>query len=144
MFLGTKHAIKAMREHGSGSIINVASVTGLKAYRDTSAYSASKAAVRQFSKVAAVECADARTGIRVNVVSPGGVKTPIWDSADFFQSLVEKLGSTEEAFAAMAGKAPSRQYSTAEDIARTILYLASDESSHLTGTELVIARGHAG
>jgi NAD(P)-dependent dehydrogenase (short-subunit alcohol dehydrogenase family) len=144
VFLGTKHAILAMRRQGSGSIINVASVTGLKAYRDTATYSASKAGVRQFSKVAAIECADANTGIRVNVVSPGGVKTPIWDSADFFQSLVDKLGGREAAFAAMAGKAPSRQYATAEDIARTILYLASDESSHLTGTELVIANGHAG
>jgi 3(or 17)beta-hydroxysteroid dehydrogenase len=144
VFLGTKHAIAAMRSRGGGSIINVASVTGLKAYRDTGAYSASKAGVRQFSKVAAIECADGKTGIRVNVVSPGGVKTPIWDKADFFQSLVEKLGGTEQAFAVMAGKAPSRQYSAPEEIARTILYLASDESSHLTGTELVIAQGHAG
>jgi 3(or 17)beta-hydroxysteroid dehydrogenase len=144
VFLGTKHAMAAMRTRGGGSIINVASVTGIKAYRDTSAYSASKAAVRQFSKVAAIECADAKTGIRVNVVSPGGVKTPIWDGADFFQSLVEKLGGKEQAFAAMAGKSPSRQYSSPDEIARTILYLASDESSHLTGTELVIARGHVG
>jgi 3(or 17)beta-hydroxysteroid dehydrogenase len=144
VFLGTKHAIAAMRSRGGGSIINVASVTGLKAYRDTAAYSASKAAVRQFSKVAAIECADAKTGIRVNVVSPGGVKTPIWDGADFFQNLVEKLGGTEQAFAAMAGKSPSRQYSTPEEIAQTILYLASDLSQHLTGTELVIARGHVG
>ena len=106
VFLGTKHAIKAMQAQNGGSIINVASVTGLKAYRDTSVYSASKAGVRQFSKVAAIECADARTGIRVNVVSPGGVKTPIWDSADFFQSLVEKLGGAEQAFAAMAGQGP--------------------------------------
>jgi 3(or 17)beta-hydroxysteroid dehydrogenase len=144
VFLGTKHAIDAMRSRGGGSIINVASVTGLKAYRDTGAYSASKAGVRQFSKVAAIECADAKTGIRVNVVSPGGVKTPIWDSAEFFQSLVEKLGGTEQAFAAMGGKSASRVYSAPEEIARTILYLASDESSHLTGTELVIAQGHAG
>jgi 3(or 17)beta-hydroxysteroid dehydrogenase len=144
VFLGTKHAIEAMRSRGGGSIINVASVTGLKAYRDTAAYSASKAGVRQFSKVAAIECADTKTAIRINVVSPGGVKTPIWDSADFFQSLVEKLGGTEQAFAAMAGKSASRAYSTPEEIARTILYLASDESSHLTGTELVIAQGHAG
>ncbi len=144
VFLGTKHAINAMKGQGEGSIVNVASVTGLKAYRDTAAYSASKAAVRQFSKVAAIECADAKTGIRINVVSPGGVKTPIWDGAEFFQGLVEKLGGKEQAFAAMAGKSPSRQYSTAEEIARTILYLASDDSSHLTGTEIVIARGHVG
>ncbi len=100
--------------------------------------------VRQFSKIAAIECADARTGIRVNVISPGGVKTPIWDSVDFLQNLVEKLGGSEQAFAAMAGNSALRQYSTAEEIARTTLYFASDESSHLTGTEQVIAQGHVG
>lgn len=78
------------------------------------------------------------------MISPGGVKTPIWDSAEFFQNLIEKVGGSEQAFAAMAGKSASRQYSTPEDIAKSILYFASDESSHLTGTELVIAQGHVG
>jgi len=73
-FLGTKHAIVAMRSRGGGSIINVASVSGINAYPEASAYGASKAAVRHFSKIAAIECADAETGIRVNVVTPGGVK----------------------------------------------------------------------
>ena len=62
VFLGTRHAIAAMKATGGGGIINVASVTGLKAYRDTAVYRASKAAVRRFSKVVAIECADARTG----------------------------------------------------------------------------------
>ena len=95
VFLGTKHAILAMKSRGGGSIINVASVSGITPYPEASAYGASKAAVRHFSKVAAIECADARTGIRVNVVTPGGVKTPMWESMGFFQELVAKQGGME-------------------------------------------------
>jgi NAD(P)-dependent dehydrogenase (short-subunit alcohol dehydrogenase family) len=144
VFFGTKHAIHAMRSAGGGSIVNVASVSGINPYPEAGAYGASKAAVRHFSKVAAIECADARTGIRVNVVTPGGVKTPMWESMDFFRDLVAEHGGREQAFAAMAGASPSHQFASPEDIARTILYLASDESSHLTGVELVIAQGHVG
>jgi 3(or 17)beta-hydroxysteroid dehydrogenase len=144
VFLGTKHAILAMRSRVGGSIINVASVSGINPYPEASAYGASKAAVRHFSKIAAIECADAQTGIRVNVVTPGGVKTPMWESMGFFRDLVSQHGGTEQAFAAMAGASPSNQFTSPEDIARTILYLASDESAHLTGIELVIAQGHVG
>jgi 3(or 17)beta-hydroxysteroid dehydrogenase len=144
VFLGTKHAIRAMRSRGGGSIINVASTSGVHAYPQASASGASKAAVRHFSKIAAIECADAKSGIRVNVVTPGGVKTPIWESMDFFRDLISQHGGLEQAFAAMAGTSPSKQFTSPEDIARTILYLASDESAHLTGIELVIAQGHVG
>ena len=144
VFLGTRHAILAMRSVGGGSIINVASVSGINAYPEASAYGASKAAVRHFSKVAAIECANAGTGIRVNVVTPGGVKTPMWETMDFFRDLVAQHGGTERAYAALAGTSASNQFSSPEDIARTILYLASDESAHLNGVELVIAQGHIG
>jgi NAD(P)-dependent dehydrogenase (short-subunit alcohol dehydrogenase family) len=142
VFLGTKYAIRAMRSTGGGSIINVASVSGITPYPEASAYGASKAAVRHLSKVAAIECADAETGIRVNVVTPGGVKTRMWESMSFFQELVAKQGGKEQAFAAMAGSSASNRFSSPEDIARTILFLASDESAHLNGVELVIAHGH--
>ena len=142
MFLGTKHAIVAMKS--GGSIINVASVSGIKPSAGASAYCASKAAVRMFSKTVAIECADAGTGIRVNVVTPGGVKTPMWEEQQFFKDLMAEHGGVEEAYAAMAGDTPSHQFSTPEEIADTILYLASDESSHLTGTEIVLDRGHTG
>ena len=144
VFLGTKHAMVAMRSRGSGSIINVASVSGINAFPQASAYGASKAAVRHFSKIAAIECADAKMGIRVNVVTPGGVKTPMWESMEFFRDLVAQQGGTEQAFAAMAGTSASNQFSSSDEIARTILYLASDESAHLTGVEIVIAQGHVG
>jgi NAD(P)-dependent dehydrogenase (short-subunit alcohol dehydrogenase family) len=68
----------------------------------------------------------------------------MWDSMGFFQELVANQGSREAAFAAMAGTSASNQFSSPEDIAQTILYLASDESAHLTGVELAIAQGHVG
>ena len=80
----------------------------------------------------------------MNLVTPGGVKTQMWESMGFFQELVAKQGGTEAAFAAMAGTSASNQFSSPEDIAQTILYLASDESVHLNGVELVIAQGHVG
>jgi NAD(P)-dependent dehydrogenase (short-subunit alcohol dehydrogenase family) len=144
VFLGTKYGILALRATGGGSIVNVASVSGVKPFAGASAYGAGKAAVRLFSKIAAIECQGAKNGVRINVVTPGGVKTPMWQAMDFFRGLVAQHGGTEEAFAAMAGVVPSQQFFSAEDIARTILYLASDESAHLTGIEVVMDRGHTG
>ena len=82
--------------------------------------------------------------MRVNVVTPGGVKTPMWRAMDFFRVLAAEHGGEEGAFAALAGPAPSQQFFAAEEVARTIFYLASDESSHLTGVEVVMDRGHTG
>lgn len=144
VFLGTKHAIAAMKKSGGGNIINVASVSGIKPSPTASAYCASKAAIRIFSKTAAIECADGKTGIRVNLVTPGGVKTPMWEKMDFFQGIIAQTGGTEKAFAAMEGEAASQKFFTAEEVASTIVYLASDESAHLTGTEIVLDRGHTG
>ena len=68
----------------------------------------------------------------------------MWESMEFFRELVAEHGGTEQAFAARAGPSASHRFSSPEEIARTILYLASDESAHLTGLELVIAQGHVG
>jgi 3(or 17)beta-hydroxysteroid dehydrogenase len=144
VFLGTKYGIRALRAGGGGSIVNIASVSGLRPFAGAAAYGSAKAAVRLLSKVAAIECQDARNGVRVNVVTPGGVKTPMWLEMDFFRELAAKHGGAEEAFAALAGTVPSQQFFAAEDVARTVLYLASDESSHLSGVELVMDRGHTG
>jgi NAD(P)-dependent dehydrogenase (short-subunit alcohol dehydrogenase family) len=144
VFLGTKYGIRAMQAGNGGSIVNVASVSGIKPFAGAAAYGAGKAAVRLLSKIAAIECQDAKNGVRVNVVTPGGVKTPMWDAMDFFRGLVAEHGGAEEAFTAMAGSVPSQQFFSADEVARTILYLASDESAHLTGVELVMDRGHTG
>jgi 3(or 17)beta-hydroxysteroid dehydrogenase len=144
VFLGTKHGITAMKKRNGGSIVNVASVSGITPSGGASAYCASKAAVRLFSRTAAIECADAKSGIRVNVVTPSGVTTPMWEQMPFFQDMMARLGGSQQAFAAMAGDVPSQQFFTSEDVAQTILYLASDESSHLTGIEIVMDWGHTG
>jgi NAD(P)-dependent dehydrogenase (short-subunit alcohol dehydrogenase family) len=140
VFLGTKHAIRAMRAGNGGSIINVASASGIKASAGASAYCASKAAVRMLSKTAALECAAAGWKIRVNSVSPGGVKTPIWEKMDFWPGLVAQHGSEEAAWKALAGSAEG--FFSPMEIAKAILYLASDESSYLTAGELVVDRGY--
>ncbi len=138
VFLGTKHAAKAMRE--GGSIVNVASASGIKAGATASAYSSSKAAVRMFSKVAALELAE--RGIRVNSVSPGGVMTPMWEEMEFWQDLKKQAGSESAAWRAMAEGVPLKRFAGVEEIARAILYLASDESSFVTATDLVIDGGY--
>lgn len=140
VFLGTRHAIQAMKPQGGGSIVNVASVSGITPSPTAAAYCASKAAVRMFTQAVAIECADGQTGIRINVVTPGGVITPMWEKQEFFQQLVAEHGSVDRAFAAMAGNSPSQRFHSADDVARTILYLASGDSSHLTGTEIVMDR----
>ena len=68
----------------------------------------------------------------------------MWENEEFFQAMMAEHGGTEAAFAAMAGDSPSHQFFTPEEVAETILYLASEESVHLTGTEIVLDRGHTG
>jgi NAD(P)-dependent dehydrogenase (short-subunit alcohol dehydrogenase family) len=141
VFLGTKYAIRAMQAGTGGSIINVASASGIKASAGASAYCASKAAVRMFSKTVALECAAAGSRIRVNVVSPGGVKTPIWEKMDFWAGLVAKHGGPDGAWKALAGSSAEGFYSQ-EEIAQAIAFLASDKSAYMNGVELVIDRGY--
>jgi 3(or 17)beta-hydroxysteroid dehydrogenase len=139
-FLGTRVALGLMRHFGNGgSIVNVSSASGLRAVPEASAYCASKAAVNMLTRVAARECLAANEPIRVNSVCPGAVKTPIWRGVPFFQGLVAKAGSEEAAFASLTGR---DRFAEPEEIARAIWYLASDEASYVTGTELVIDNGY--
>src|SRR5262249_10280779 len=132
VFLGTKHAIRVIRQHSkAGSIVNVASLLGIKAQPGASAYCASKAAVLMLSKTAALECLRNGDRIRVNTVSPSGVKTPMWKTQPFFQDLIAKEGSEEKAFEAMAKMSPHGRWALPEEIALGILYLASDESLYV-------------
>jgi len=90
VFLGTKHAILALRRTGGGSIVHISSASGLKSAPGASAYSASKAAVCMFVKAAARECLQNGDRIRINTVCPGGVKTPLWRDMPFFHDLVKR------------------------------------------------------
>lgn len=142
VFLGTKHAVLAMRRGGrGGSIVNVASASGVKAAPGASAYSASKAAVCMFSKAAAKECLQNGDQIRVNTVCPAGVKTPMWGGMPFFRELIEQTGSEEAAFRAMGQAGPQGRFAEPEEIAQAVLYLASDESLYVTGLDLIIDGG---
>jgi NAD(P)-dependent dehydrogenase (short-subunit alcohol dehydrogenase family) len=142
VFLGTKHAIRVMRQGGQGgSIVNVSSVSGIKAQPEASAYCTSKAAVIMFSKTTALECLRHGDKIRVNTVSPSGVRTPMWKTVPFFQELMVKEGGEEAAFRAMERAHPQGRFALPEEIALGILYLASDESLYVTGTNLVIDNG---
>jgi 3(or 17)beta-hydroxysteroid dehydrogenase len=144
VFLGTKHAMRAMRQAGhGGSIINVSSVSGIKAQPQASAYCASKAAVIMFSKAAAMECLRQGDNIRVNCISPTGVKTPMWKTVPFFQELMAKEGSEEAAFAAMTRGTPGARWALPEEVAHAVLYLASEEASFVNGTNLVFDNGDA-
>lgn len=142
VFLGTKHAIGAMKKSGGGSIINISSFAGIVATVDTSSYNASKAAVRLFTKAAALECSKAGYdyNIRVNSVHPGLVLTPMVDAE--IKKEASTTGNKYEAVKKIREDwHPIGHMGEPQDIAYAVLYLASDESKFATGTELVVDGG---
>lgn len=140
-FLGTKYAIELMKETEGGSIINVASASGLVGSPLASAYCASKGGVRLFTKAIALECAKMQHPIRVNSVYPAAVETPIWEQSDWWPDFVKQMGSNESAWQALSQASPLGRIAAASEIANGILFLASDKSSYMTGSELVIDGG---
>ncbi len=129
IFLGTKHAVDPMRRAGGGSIINISSICGIVGSFANGAYHASKGAVRTFSKSAAIQYA--ADGIRVNSIHPGFVDSPMTEEAH---------GRAEVAQVRLAAT-PLGRFGQPIDIAMGCLYLAADESSWVTGSELVIDGG---
>ena len=130
VFLGTKHAIPEMRKAGAGSIINISSVAGLTGGVGSAAYRASKGAVRLFTKSTAIQYA--AEGIRANSVHPGVIDTPM---------TAPNLLADEASRRRSAARHPIGRNGLPEDVAYGVLYLASDESSFVTGSELVIDGG---
>lgn len=137
VFLGTREAIRAMKYQKSGSIINLSSIEGLVGDPKLAAYNASKGGVRLFTKSAALHCAKSGYGIRVNSVHPGYIWTPMVE-----ESTKESGNDVEERKAALTALHPIGKLGTPDDIAYGILYLASDESGFVTGSELVIDGGY--
>ena len=130
VFLGTRYAIPEMRKAGGGSIINISSQLGMVGMKESSPqYQASKGAVRLFTKSAAIQYAS--EGIRVNSVLPGPIVTP----------MTEDSRSDPAAQQVMVSRIPLGRYGESADVAYGVLYLASDESSFVTGSELVIDGG---
>lgn len=140
VFLGVKHGLAFMRQAGhGGSIINISSVAGLKGSPTLAAYSATKGAVRLLSKAVALECAAARDGVRVNSVHPGIIETPIWLGIVPGDGSGANAGPDLDALSAMA--VPVGVKGLPDDIANGVVWLASEESRYVTGTELVIDGG---
>jgi NAD(P)-dependent dehydrogenase (short-subunit alcohol dehydrogenase family) len=140
-FLATKHGIRAMRTAG-GSIVHISSASGVKASAGACAYSASKAGLCMLSRTAAKECRDQGIPVRVNTVCPGGVKTPMWTTMPFFQELIQKTGSEEAAFDALAGGGPGGRFAEPVDVVHAILFLASDEARFVNGVDLLVDAGY--
>jgi NAD(P)-dependent dehydrogenase (short-subunit alcohol dehydrogenase family) len=140
VFLSVKHCLPLMRKTGGGSIIMMSSLAGLRGAPGLSAYSASKGGVRLFAKSIAMECASAGDGIRVNSVHPGIIDTPIWGKIPTGAAgRGQNAPIDPEERAKLA--APLGRAGHASEIASGVLYLASDASSYVTGTELVIDGG---
>ncbi|MAZ62775.1 MAG: cyclopentanol dehydrogenase [Dehalococcoidia bacterium] len=129
VFLGTKHAIPEMRNAGGGSIVNISSVAGLVGDHISAAYASSKGAVRLLTKSTAIQYA--KEGIRCNSVHPGTIETPM--TADMLVDPQYRQDRME--------RTPLQRLGTAQDVAYGVLYLASDESSFVNGSELVIDGG---
>jgi NAD(P)-dependent dehydrogenase (short-subunit alcohol dehydrogenase family) len=139
VFLGLKHGIALMRDTGGGSVINLSSVAGLKGSANLAAYCATKGGVRLLTKGAALECAQKGWGVRVNSVHPGVIDTPIWTKVnpDYLKEGANAVDVDAMAKLGVPMGIPGKP----EDIAGGILFLASDDSSYMTGTELVIDGG---
>jgi 3(or 17)beta-hydroxysteroid dehydrogenase len=131
VFLGCKYSVPALRQSGGGSIVNTSSLAAFLGTPDLSAYGASKGAVRQFTKTVAMDCARKGYKVRCNSVHPGIIMTPMGEGILPNDKVRERVRK----------RIPIGEFGAPEDIAYGILYLISDESRFVTGSELVIDGG---
>jgi NAD(P)-dependent dehydrogenase (short-subunit alcohol dehydrogenase family) len=139
VFLSVKHCLPEMRKSGGGSIILMSSLAGLRGAQSLAGYCATKGGVRLFAKAIAMECASSGDGVRVNSVHPGIIDTPIWGKIPAGGAVGQNAPIDPDERARMA--TPFGRAGDAADIAKGVLYLASDASNYVTGTELVIDGG---
>ncbi|MFK7886815.1 MAG: SDR family oxidoreductase [Gammaproteobacteria bacterium] len=135
VFLGCKYAIRAMRERGTGAIINISSRSGLVGIPAASAYASSKAAVRNHTKTVALYCAEQGLNIRCNSLHPAAILTPMWEP------MLGDGPDREEKMATFVQDTPMKRFGKPEEVAAIAVLLASDEASYMTGTELTIDGG---
>lgn len=134
-FLGCKHAVRVMKERGGGSIVNMSSVAGLIGNGNLAAYSASKGGVRLLTKSVALHCARKGYNIRCNSVHPSFVETAM------LRGMIAAGRDPAKMAANYTGAAPLGRLAQPIEVARAILFLASEESSFTTGAELVVDGG---
>jgi len=134
-FLGCKHGVRVMKEFGAGSIINLSSVSGMIGGFNLAAYNSSKGAVRMLTKSVALHCARAGYGIRCNSIHPTFIETPM------LESMIRDSPDPEKARQTLVRQVPLRRIGKPDDVANMIVYLASEESTFVTGTEMVIDGG---
>lgn len=135
VFWGCKLALPYMRDSGGGSIINISSTVGILGNPLTLGYGAAKAAVCSMTKSIALHCARHKYKIRCNSVHPTFIKTPL------LKRFTEAVGNEEEAFKTLADLVPLGEILETEDVTHGIIYLASEESRMMTGSEFVIDGG---
>lgn len=134
-FLGCRHAIRAMRARGTGSIINISSRSGLVGIPGAAAYASSKAAIRNHTKSVALYCAAQGLAIRCNSIHPAAVMTPMWEA------LLGQGPDRAAREAAMVADTPLKRFARPEEVAALAVLLASDEATYMTGAELSIDGG---
>jgi 3(or 17)beta-hydroxysteroid dehydrogenase len=135
VFLGTQGALPIMRRSGPGSIVMISSVAGIIAGHNLAAYNSSKAAVRMLAKTVAMHCARDGGLIRCNSVHPSFIDTPM------VQAMFAGAADPAAARAKLARQIPLNRLGEPEDVAYAVLYLASDESRFVTGSELLVDGG---
>ncbi len=133
IFMGSQLAFAAMKQGGGGSLIHLSSIAGIVADGDLAGYCATKGAVRMLSK--SIAMAGAKVGIRSNSVHPSFIDTPM------VESIVQSFGGSPKVREKLATAAPLGRLGRVEEVAHLVVYLASDESSFVTGTEMIVDGG---
>ncbi|MCH2666607.1 MAG: SDR family oxidoreductase [Deinococcales bacterium] len=140
IFLGIKHVVPVMKKLGGGTIVNNASIAGLSVGYGPMLYSTGKAAVIHMTRCLAIELGEFR--VRLNCISPGGIMTPIFLGAKRDElSTDEEEGAVERLASLYDERSPLKRAGRPDDIAYAAVYLASEESNHVTGENLVVDAG---
>jgi len=134
VFLGSKYALPIMAASGGGSIVNISSISGIIAGHNLAAYNSAKAAVRHLSKSVALHCARSGNNVRCNSVHPVFIDTPILDG-------MARGGDRDVALQKLGRQIPIGRVGEPDDVAYAVLYLASDESKFVTGSEIKVDGG---
>jgi len=132
--LGCRFAIGMMKESG-GAIVNIGSLASLMALPGMADYGSSKAVIAYLTRAVALDCLRKGYRIRCNLVTPGAIYTPLWDT--FFEGAENRAEMEEE----VRGRIPMKVWGMPEDVAYAVLYLASDEAKHVTGADILVDGG---